>query len=462
MQAACQRTSGPSSGSEVGRHRLAYWTLAIALIYGGFLRLIWIEDMEWKEDEQWSYRMSQEIGRVQPWPLVGMPTSLGIANPGPSVWVFVAIGRVASSPTSMARAIALLNILGLFAFAATVRFCLPSAQREPWLWGVALEAVSPFAIRMSRKIWAQSILTPLVWFLWISHRYRRTRWGALTWGLAGALIGQVHLSGWFVAAGLVIGTVVAEWRGGLPRMHTWLWWLLGSLLGLSSAVPWALNLPTLPLSLPVTSVAITIQGRVIACLYGLAAASLGMLPFLTLGLGSDQNDFMVGPKIQGIRTHVGDGLAWLILLLVAATVVVRLVGEVLVPGFRYVMRNVASGVGNRPGSPRLQSGEPSGADEESASTGFYLWSTIAIPCTMFICIINVFFYHYFFVMCPFVFVLLAVCLLPWRRALLLVVIAQALLSMAFLSYIHHKGGTLNGDYGLTYARQQHRHAHRSW
>jgi hypothetical protein len=191
--------------------------LALALVYGGLLRLVWIEDMEWKEDEQWSYRMSQEVGGVRPWPLVGMPTSLKIPNPGLSVWAFVAIGRVASSPTSMARAVALLNMGGLFAFAASVRLCLPADQREPWLWGVALEAVSPFAIRMSRKIWLQSILTPFIWFLWISHRYRRTRWGATAWGLAGALIGQVHLSGWFVAAGLVIATAVAEWKGSLPE-----------------------------------------------------------------------------------------------------------------------------------------------------------------------------------------------------------------------------------------------------
>jgi hypothetical protein len=454
-----QKTSGPSSGSTVGPHRLAYWTLALALVYGGSLRLVWIEDMEWKEDEQWSYRMSQEVGRVRPWPIVGMPTSLKIPNPGLSVWAFVAIGRVAHSPTSMARAVALLNMAGLAAFAASVRLCLPAAQREPWLWGVALEAVNPFAIRMSRKIWLQSILTPWVWFLWISHRYRRTRWGATAWGLAGALIGQVHLSGWFVAAGLVIGTAVAEWKGGLPRMRTWLWWLLGTVLGLTSAIPWALSLRTLPLSVPVTSLGSTIEGRVVACLYGLIAASTGVLPFVALGLGSDQNDYMIGPKIFGKPTHVGDGLSWLILLLVTAILVIRLVSEVVVPGLRWIVRTIASGTGIGPDSPRPQVDEPSHADEESASAGFYLWSTIAIPCALLTVTTKVFFYHYFFVMCPFVFVLLAVCPLPWRRALLVVVIAQAVLSLAFLSYIHEKGGTLKGDYGLTYARQQRRQTH---
>ena len=53
------------------------------------------------------------------------------------------------------------------------------------------------------------------------------------------LIGQVHLSGWFVAAGLALGTVVAEYRGILPRSRYWHLWLFGSVLGLISALPWA-------------------------------------------------------------------------------------------------------------------------------------------------------------------------------------------------------------------------------
>ena len=80
---------------------------------------------------------------------------------------------------------------------------------------------------MSRKIWPPSILTPLLLLLWISHQHRQARWGAFTWGLVGAVIGQVHLSGWFVAMGLVLGTVIAECRGSLPRSRYWHWWLLG-------------------------------------------------------------------------------------------------------------------------------------------------------------------------------------------------------------------------------------------
>ena len=67
-----------------------------------------------------------------------------------------------------------------------------------------------------------------------------------------------------------------------------------------------------------------------------------------------------------------------------------------------------------------------------------------------------YFYHYYFVTCPFLFVLGAVCLLPWRRVLLGVVIAQALIGCAFLNYIHQNGGTHRGEYGASYSRQGNR------
>jgi hypothetical protein len=268
------KTSSTTSGSQHGRYRLAVWTLAFALICGGILRQTWIEDMEWKPDERWSYQMSQEVGRMRPWPWVGMPTSLGFQNPGLSVWTFVAIGRMATTPTSMARAVALLNIVGLLGFAAAVRAYLPVREREPWIWGLALQAVSPFAIRLSRKIWPPSTLTPFLLLLWISHQHRQVRWGAFAWGLVGALIGQVHLSAWFVAVGLVVGTVVAECRGRLPRSRYWQWWLFGTLLGLTIALPWARAGPVVKM----------VSGRVVGYLYGLASSASSAFPYQALGL----------------------------------------------------------------------------------------------------------------------------------------------------------------------------------
>lgn len=136
-------TASTTSSGQYGRQRLVWWTLAFAMICGGALRLVWIEDMEWKNDEQWSYRMSQQVGRTRAWPAVGMPTSLGFPNPGLSVWMFVPIGRIANSPMSMARMIVLLNVMGLLGFALAVRAYLPSSEREPWLWGIACNPSVP-------------------------------------------------------------------------------------------------------------------------------------------------------------------------------------------------------------------------------------------------------------------------------------------------------------------------------
>ncbi len=335
--------TSPTAGSEHGRYRLAWWTLVFALICGGILRSIWIEDIEWKVDERWSYRMSQEVGRTRPWPWLGMPTSLGFPNPGLSAWIFVPIARVSRSPTSMARVVVLVNMIGLIGFAAAVPAFLPIREREPWIWGLALQAVSPYAIRLSRKIWPPSLLTPLLLLVWIGHRHRDSRRGAFLWGLAGALIGQVHLSGWFVAMGLVIGTFIAECRGRLPRSRTWRFWLLGTVLGLLTAIPWALALQKPPVNLPPETLDFLVVHRVMAYLYGVTAAGLSVLPFIALGLGQDTLDFENGPIVLGIRTCAPAWIRLFIVLVVIARIVVRLFDAIARPGFRWALRSICAG-----------------------------------------------------------------------------------------------------------------------
>jgi hypothetical protein len=457
MMESKSKTPSKSSASQAGRYRLAWWTLVFALVCGAILRLFWIEDMEWKKDEAWSFRMSQEVGRTLPWPWTGMPTSMGFPNPGLSVWIFVVIGRLATTPTSMARAVALLNIIGLVGFAWAVRAYIPARERESWIWGLALQSVSPYAIRLSRKIWPPSILTPFLLLLWVSHQYRQVRWGAFTWGLVGALIGQVHLSGWFVAAGLVVGTVVAERTSRLPRSRCWHWWLLGTVLGLSIAVPWARALPSSTVSSTAGPAGRTVSGRVLGYLYGLGTSSSSAFPYQILGLGYDSREFGLGPRIVGLWTHIVELLSIYIILAFIVRMVARLFEAIVVPGLAWARRMIAQRVGRRANgdlSPSATDKIP--VDSEFALTAFYLWSTIAIAGVIFLVAVDVYFYHYFFVLCPFLFVFGAMCILPWRRVLLSIVVAQAVLSCAYLSYIHQKGGTNRGEYGVNYTRQGYR------
>jgi hypothetical protein len=443
-----------TSPSRARRSLLGWYALALALICGGILRSLWIQDMEWKQDERWSYRMSQEVGRSQPWPAVGMATSLGFPNPGLSVWLFVPIGRIAKTPTAMVRAVVFLNMIGLVGFAAAVRAYLPPQEREPWLWGLALQAVSPFAIRMSRKIWPPSILTPLLLLLWISHRHRLSRWGAFAWGLVGALIGQVHLSGWFVAVGLAAGTAVAEWRRRLPRSRFWHWWLLGTVLGSLTAMPWARALPSWPV--PARSAPELLKSHIFGTVYYLAASATSTLPYSSLGLGRESEVFRLLPLVEGIPTHAFDLLSGFIVLAIVARMIGRLFAAVVVPSARWAWRAVARRDPDSSDGERSTEVAPAQSAAEYESTRFYLWSTIAIPCLIFMLTTDVYFYHYYFVLCPFLFVAFAVWMLPWRRLLLVMVIAQALMSCLYLSYIHENGGTRRGEYGPTYARQGNR------
>ena len=436
------------------RQRLAWWTLGLALLCGGILRWVWIDDMEWKNDERWTYRMSQEVGRTQPWPPVGMPTSLGFANPGLSVWIFVPIGRIVDSPTSLAHTVVLLNMIGLIGFAGAVCAYLPFREREQWLWGLALQAVSPYAIRLSRKIWPPSILTPLLLLLWITHHRRQGRWGAFAWGIVGALIGQVHLSGWFIALGLVLGTVLAERLGRVARSRYWHFWMLGTVLGLASAIPFARRLVESPASPLDGSVSHSLLVRLFSCLYELAATATSVLPYSALGLGEQAPEYEMGPVIDGVSLHLPDLLSWFTFVAITLRIVLRGYTDVLIPSLRWAWRTILRHARRGPDSNDASIELARAGHETQSLTMFYLCSTIVIPGVIFILTTNVYFYHYYFVLCPFLFVLVAACLLPWRRLLLALVVAQALMSYSYLNYIHRKGGVVRGEYGLTYARQR--------
>ena len=129
--------------------------LLFAVLAAAALRLIWVGDMEYKLDEQYMFQRVIGAGATEPWPRLGMPSGVQLRNPGLSIWVFLLLGRLfgATQPTELARVVQFLNIAaislaGLFAWR-----CIASAEREPWLWAVALAAVNPLAVMYQRKIW---------------------------------------------------------------------------------------------------------------------------------------------------------------------------------------------------------------------------------------------------------------------------------------------------------------------
>lgn len=260
-----------------------------------------------------------------------------------------------------------------------------------------------------------------------------------------------------MAAGLVICTLVAEVRSRLPRSRYWNWWLLGTLLGLCSALPWARDLTLLASSGPKQPLYWFLLIRVFGYFYGIVAVSTNLLPFAFLGTGEDTNHFLTWPKVYGFATNGTEFLEVCFAGVIFARIVVWLFDLVFVQGVRWV-RQIRSRIGG---------GQSSGGDNSPASmqgssrsewtaTGFYLWSTLAIPSVIFMVMVNLFFYHYYFVLCPFLFVLVAAFMLPWRSILFGMVVAEALLSYSFLDYVHKNGGIAHGEYGVSYSRQGYR------
>jgi hypothetical protein len=214
--------------------------VAFAIAIGALLRFGWLTDMEYKYDEQWMFERSQAVPAREPWPELGMTSSVGLRNPSLSASVFIVLAKLsgAHDPVALCRAMVACNVLAFVLFFVWMLRALPKHEQEPWLWALALAAVNPVTVLLHRKIWAQSIL-PIFCVLFLIGWLRRDRaWGAALWGLVGAALGQIHMSGFFFAAGFFV------WEIGLGRQRTsrpkanWLAWFVGSLAGSYPMLPW--------------------------------------------------------------------------------------------------------------------------------------------------------------------------------------------------------------------------------
>src|ERR1700733_1046568 len=200
--------------------------LSFALIAGALLRLLYVNDMEYKEDEEYNFTQSQLIGTAQqPWPWYGIPSGVYLVNPGMSIWVFTALAKVFGlhQPTSLAHAVQLFALLGIcLVIPFTLRF-VADEERRDWLWAYALAMVNPFLILYQRKLWPEPFL-PFFTMLTLMGWWKRTqRWGAFLWGFVGAWLGQIHMSGFFFSFALFLWTAVFDRKSSL-----WKYWFVGS------------------------------------------------------------------------------------------------------------------------------------------------------------------------------------------------------------------------------------------
>ena len=400
-----------ASKARLPAHPLARWDRAVwvFMILGTLLRVMWPLDMEWKFDEKWMFAKGVAIAQGRDaWPWVGMPSGVGMRNPGMSIWPFALIAYVADTPIGMNTVIQWLNALGLWAFALWVHKTWPKEHRALGMWGLALYAVTPLAVLFSRKIWAQDVLVLLVvpW-LW-GHRARQSWWGAGAWGLCGALLGQIHMSGFFAAAALLLVTCAQDrlrWSVG--------GWLVGSVLGSLTLLPWiqyVLSPESRGASQAGFSPAYFIQALRHA--WGLS---------LEYPLGRSYHTLLRGPLIAGIETQLAQLARYGLLLLLTWGLIARaLDGKQLLrlPEVVYTYAGCAACTGLLMIAARVQVYE-----------------------------------HYLIVLGPMLHITAAWLLFKRRAAVLLLCTLQAFLTVCFMLFIHARGGAAEADYGKTYRTQ---------
>lgn len=229
-------TAGPAAARTTSSAALLRFAI-IALAIGAALRLVWPFDIHYLGDEDWTFRHVQATLRDGSWDVLGMPSSRGLKNPGLSIWVFVILGKVAgaSTPADLTRGVALLGVI-----ANTLLLVIPlrlvdcERDRRAWLWTVILTSTNPILLFLERKIWAQSVLPIFMTVTIIAWMQRGSRRSAFTWGVAGALLGQIHMAGFFFTAALALWTRLFA----AQRRPSWGAWGAGTAAGLVLAIPW--------------------------------------------------------------------------------------------------------------------------------------------------------------------------------------------------------------------------------
>ncbi|HXX67845.1 MAG TPA: hypothetical protein VEK07_11715 [Polyangiaceae bacterium] len=405
-----------------------------AIVVGALLRFGWLSDMEYKGDERWSFDRSQRVGSAEPWPALGMPSSVGLCNPGLSVWVFVVLARIfgAHHPVALDRAVVACDVSAFVLLFAFVVRGMPSHEGEPWLWGLALAAVNPIAVLLERKIWAQSVL-PIFCAAFLIGWLRRDRWwGALSWGVVGALLGQIHMGGFFFAAGFVVWELCAgRFRTDRRKSTRWVPWLAGTTLGVVPFVPW---------------LGYALRAHHRAAMF--AWSEIESLRFYrlwlsdTFGLGLDYSlggqylDFLRYPIFGSGDTYPAlylQGLSFSVGVYVAASAGGRLWA------CRGRWRQAPSVL--RTASEAAFTGGAAlvGYGLLLTATGLYVWR------------------HYLIVTFPLEWTTLACVALASvrrpRRWLAALWTAQLALSLTFLGYIHEHHGAVQGDYGRAFQWQ---------
>lgn len=228
-------------GAQADRWELA----AIAVvILGCALRVARLDLMEFKGDEQEALNLGIRLLADQPWatdapwPRHGMLSSNNVANAPLFNWLMAAAWWLTSHPVRATALVGLLNGVSLYPL---WRWAAARLDRERAFLLLSIAAVSPFAVLLSRKLWAQDLLFPaLVCLLWAIEWWQRqkTFHAIVVFGIAALFVGQLHQSGLIALALFPLAVVLQHVLGGrrfltrvsLTRLAPWQYGVLLVLL----------------------------------------------------------------------------------------------------------------------------------------------------------------------------------------------------------------------------------------
>ncbi|MGP8214086.1 MAG: hypothetical protein ACLQQ4_00845 [Bacteroidia bacterium] len=403
------------------------WFFLAFIAVGLILRLVWVNDMEWKLDEQCMYNSSMEVAKTGQWPEVGMVSGGGIVNPGLSVAVFSVMAYCVHTPAGMAGLVQWINVISILCFLLFIIVKIEKEQRDIWLWGLTLASVSPLAVLFSRKIWAQDVL-PVFCFLVIwSNANRNKRWGAFMWGMSGALIGQIHMSGFFYAAGLAVFTIIYDYRNKQP--FKWGYWLSGSTIGSIGLIPWLLFILKHPQP---TELGLSNAFNFNYYIY-LFLDSHGLNTMYSLH--KNFWDFIKEPFILGHATY----------MVALLNVALACTGFYTAKRLWEYSKKISVYVKQKQLFSRLT--------VNLNSTDFYLLSML-LGLGILMNFSGLFVHpHYLIVAFPFTYIFMAKIFRGKKKLFTGIIFSQLLLTVSFLVYIHAHNGAKDGDYGVTYQAQ---------
>ncbi|OGQ18299.1 MAG: hypothetical protein A3B70_06015 [Deltaproteobacteria bacterium RIFCSPHIGHO2_02_FULL_40_11] len=410
-------------------------SMVLFIVLGCLLRVLWNADMQWKGDQIWAYETATEIVETGKWPvLANISGASNIRTPGMGVWSFAVLRYFVNTPLGLNRMVQALNILAVFIFLLLILLKVERSEKEIWLWGITLAAVSPAMILYSNHIWQPNLVPFFSVLIIFCHFFRNHFMGAFLWGILGAIIGQIQLSGFYGAFALWSFTVFYDVYIKKNTFNTkWLAWFLGSTIGAVPLIPWFIHVwTTTDRGLESYRAWQNIFDFQFYTNWVLDSIGINIRRIVMGKKFSVELQFLKDPHIFNTATYLV-GVIYISLASIGIVMLKRLFTNI---------------------SKTLKEKSLLSYLNQISQTEFYLLAYFGLMGILMTLSALSARPHYLLTAFPFTYIFFAKIFFPNRKIILTCIILNLILSTYLLSYIHKTGGNVSGwGYGLTYQKQ---------